>query len=76
VAALLITTHSATSIISNHTPDARKMTAFLHKSKVVLLEHMKSIPDAPAADNEGYVILGHRFIDITVSRKLIGGGCN
>jgi hypothetical protein len=34
------------------------MTAFLQKSKVALLEHMKSIPDAPAAEDKDYVIWG------------------
>jgi hypothetical protein len=34
------------------------MTAFLWKSKVALLEHMKSIPDAPAAEAEDYVVWG------------------
>jgi hypothetical protein len=34
------------------------MTAFIRKSKVVLLEHMKSIPDTPAADNEDYIVWG------------------
>jgi hypothetical protein len=52
------------------------MTAFLCKSKVALLEHMKSIPDAPAADDEDYVVWGQRFFDITVSHKVIRGGCN
>jgi hypothetical protein len=49
------------------------MTAFLRKSKVVLLEHMKTIPDAPAADNEDYVIWGRQFIDIAVSHQFIRG---
>jgi hypothetical protein len=52
------------------------MTAFLRKSKVALLEHMKLIPDAPAAADEDYIVWGQRFIDITVSRKVIRGGCN
>jgi hypothetical protein len=52
------------------------MTAFLHKSKAAILKHMKSIPDVPAADNEDYVVWGQQFIDIVVSRKVIGGGCN
>jgi hypothetical protein len=43
------------------------MTAFLCKSKVALLEHMKTIPDAPAADNKDYVVWGQQFIDIAVS---------
>jgi hypothetical protein len=52
------------------------MTAFLRKYKVALLEHMKTIPDAPAADDEDYVVWGRQFIDIVVSRKIIGGGFN
>jgi hypothetical protein len=52
------------------------MTAFIRKSKVVLLEHMKSIPDAPAAEDEDYIVWGKRFVEIAVSRKLLGGGCN
>jgi hypothetical protein len=52
------------------------MTAFIHKSKVVLLEHMKSIPNAPAAEDEDYIVWGKQFVEITVSRKLIGGRCN
>jgi hypothetical protein len=43
------------------------MTAFLRKSKVTLLEHMKSIPDAPATDNKDYVVWGQRFVNIAVS---------
>jgi hypothetical protein len=34
------------------------MTAFIRKSKVALLKHMKSILDAPAADDEDYVVWG------------------
>jgi hypothetical protein len=34
------------------------MTAFICKSKVVLLEHMKAIPDAPDADDEDYAVWG------------------
>jgi hypothetical protein len=34
------------------------MTAFLCKYKVALLKHMKTIPDAPTADDEDYVIWG------------------
>jgi hypothetical protein len=43
------------------------MTAFLCKSRVALLEHMKSIPDAPAADDEDYIMWGRQFVDIAVS---------
>jgi hypothetical protein len=44
------------------------MTAFIRKSKVVLLEHIKAIPDAPDADDEDHVIWGKRFVEIAVSR--------
>jgi hypothetical protein len=44
------------------------MTVFLCKYKVVLLEHMKAIPDAPSADNEDYAIWCRQFIDIAVSQ--------
>jgi hypothetical protein len=43
------------------------MTASLRKCKVALLDNMKAIPDAPAADNEDYIIWGKRFVEIVVS---------
>jgi hypothetical protein len=43
------------------------MTAFLCKSKVALLELRKAIPNAPAADDEDYVVWGQQFVDIMVS---------
>jgi hypothetical protein len=43
------------------------MTAFIHKSKVVLLDHMKAIPDVPNADDEDYVVWGKRFVEIAIS---------
>jgi hypothetical protein len=70
---LLITTLSSTPIIANHNSSLNNMTAFIRKSKVVLLEHMKSIPDAPAADNKDYIVWGCRFIEIAVSRQFIRG---
>jgi hypothetical protein len=76
MAALLITTLPSTSIISNHTLFLNTMTAFLHKSKTVLLEHMKSLPNAHIAKEEDFVTWGRQFIDITVSHKLKRGGCN
>jgi hypothetical protein len=76
VAALLITTQSATHIISNRFPSIINMSAFIRKYKVALLEHMKSIPDTPGADDEDYVVWGKRFVKIAVSRKLMRGGCN
>jgi hypothetical protein len=70
---LLITTLSSTPIITNRNSLLNNMTAYIRKSKVVLLEHMKSIPDAPAADDEDYIVWGHRFIEIAVSRQFIRG---
>jgi hypothetical protein len=76
-ASLLITTHSATPINSNRTSTLIIMTAFLHKSKALLLEHIKSMPDAHVAEDEDFVVWGRQFVDITVSHKLIiGGGWN
>jgi hypothetical protein len=49
------------------------MTAFIRKSKVMLLEHMKSIPNAPAADDEDYIVWGRQFVKIMVSRQFIRG---
>jgi hypothetical protein len=49
------------------------MTAFLHKSKAMLLELMKTMPDAHIAEEEDFVVWGRQFIDIAVSRKLIRG---
>jgi hypothetical protein len=43
------------------------MTAYIRKSKVVLLEHMKSIPDALDANDEDYIVWGKRFVKIAVS---------
>jgi hypothetical protein len=56
VAAMLITTQSATPINSNRYSSLNNMTAYIRKSKVVILKHMKSIPDAPAADDEYYIM--------------------
>jgi hypothetical protein len=47
------------------------MTAFLRKSKVALLEHMKTMPDAPVADDEDYTVWGRQFVDIAVSLQLL-----
>jgi hypothetical protein len=58
VAALLITTQPATPIIANRNSSLNNMTAYIRKSKVMILEHMKSIPDAPAADDEDYIVWG------------------
>jgi hypothetical protein len=67
-ATLLIATLPATSIISNHMLSLINMTAFFRKYKVALLKHMKTIPDAPTADDEDYVVWGRQFVDIMVSR--------
>jgi hypothetical protein len=52
------------------------MSAFIHRYKVALLEHMKSIPDAPGTNDEDYVVWGKQFVEIAVSRKSMRGGCN
>jgi hypothetical protein len=45
------------------------MTAFLHKSKAVILKLMKTLPDAHIAEEEDFVAWGRQFIDIVVSCK-------
>jgi hypothetical protein len=65
---MLITTQSATPINSNCYSSLNNMTTYIRKSKVALLEHMKSIPDAPVATDEDYIIWGKRFVEIAVSR--------
>jgi hypothetical protein len=67
VAALHITTHSSTSITSNRTSDPNKMTAHLRKSKTVLLDHMKTLPDAHIATEEDFVTWGQQFVNAVVS---------
>jgi hypothetical protein len=43
------------------------MTAFLHKSKAAILDHMKSMPDAHVAEEEDFVMWGRQFIDVAIS---------
>jgi hypothetical protein len=64
---LLITTLSSTPIIANRNSSLNNMTVYICKSKATLLEHMKSIPDAPATKDEDYVVWGKQFVKITVS---------
>jgi hypothetical protein len=73
VAALLITTLSSTPIISNCTKSLSTMTAFLRKSKAAILELMKMLPDGHIAEEEDFVALGRKFVEIVVSRKQLGG---
>jgi hypothetical protein len=70
----LITSLPSTPIIYNRTSILINMPAFLRKSKVALLEHMKSLPDVHVAKEQDFVVWGHKFVNIAVSRKLIGGG--
>jgi hypothetical protein len=73
VAALLITTLSSTPIISNRTKSLSTMTAFLRKSKAAILELMKTLPDVHIVEEEDFVAWGHKFVEIVVSRKQLGG---
>jgi hypothetical protein len=58
VAALLITTHSATPINSNRTSSLINMSAFIHKAKAALLDHMKTLPDVHIAAEVDFVAWG------------------
>jgi hypothetical protein len=69
VASLLITTLPTTPIIYNRISSLIIMTAFLCKSKAVLLELMRSMPDAHIVKKEDFVAWGRQFVDIMVSRK-------
>jgi hypothetical protein len=50
------------------------MTAFLRKSKVAILELMKTLPDAHIVEEEDFVAWGRKFVEIVVSHKQLGGG--
>jgi hypothetical protein len=49
------------------------MTAFLRKSKALILKHMKTLPDAHITEEEDFIAWGRKFIDIVVSHKQLGG---
>jgi hypothetical protein len=66
-AALLITTLSSTSIISNRTSSLVNMSAFICKAKATLLDHMKTLPDAHIAAEVDFVAWGRQFIDAAVT---------
>jgi hypothetical protein len=48
------------------------MTAFFHKSKASILEHMKTLPNAHIVEEEDFIAWGCKFVDIVVSRKQLG----
>jgi hypothetical protein len=50
------------------------MTAFLCKSKAMLLQLMKMLPNAHIAEEEDFVAWGRQFVDIAVSHQLLEGG--
>jgi hypothetical protein len=43
------------------------MTAHLLKTKMALLDHMKTLPDAHIMAKEDFVTWGRQFVDATVS---------
>jgi hypothetical protein len=67
VAALHITTLSSTPIISNRNLSLINMTAHLLKTKTVLLNHMKTLPDVHIVAREDFITWGQQFINTTVS---------
>jgi hypothetical protein len=67
VAALHITTLLSTSIINHLAPSQTIMTAHLRKTKTVLLDHMKTLPDAHIAAKEDFIAWGRQFADTAVS---------
>jgi hypothetical protein len=49
------------------------MTSFLHKSKVAILDLLKSLPDAYIAEEKDFEVWGRQFVDAVVSCIQIGG---
>jgi hypothetical protein len=49
------------------------MTSFLRKSKVAILNLLKSLPDAHIAEEKDFEIWGRQFVNAVVSRIQIGG---
>jgi hypothetical protein len=43
------------------------MSAHLLKTKTVLLDHMKTLPDAHIVSEEDFVVWGRQFVDAAVS---------
>jgi hypothetical protein len=43
------------------------MTAHLLKTKMALLDMMKTLPDAHIAEEADFVVWGRQFVDATVS---------
>jgi hypothetical protein len=64
---LLITTQPATPINTNRISSHINMSAHLLKTKVVLLDMMKMLPDTHIAAEVDFVAWGRQFVDITVS---------
>jgi hypothetical protein len=50
------------------------MTAYLHKAKTALLDHMKTLPDAHITAEEDFVAWGRQFVAAAVSHVLTRGG--
>jgi hypothetical protein len=64
---LLITTQPATSIITNRISPRTDMSAHLLKTKTMLLDLMKTLPDAHIAAEVDFVAWGRQFVDVAVS---------
>jgi hypothetical protein len=48
------------------------MTAFLRKSKALILDLMKFMPDVHVTEEEDFVVWGRQFVDVAVSRIELG----
>jgi hypothetical protein len=64
---LLITTQPATFINTNRISSLINMSAHLLKTKVALLDMMKTLPDAHIAAEVDFVAWGRQFVDLAVS---------
>jgi hypothetical protein len=49
------------------------MTAFLRKSKALILDLMKSMPNAHIAEEEDFVVWHRQFINVSISHTYLGG---
>jgi hypothetical protein len=64
---LLITTLPATPINTNRIPSLINMSAHLLKTKTMLLDLMKMLPDAHITTEVDFVAWGRQFVDVAVS---------
>jgi hypothetical protein len=66
-----------TSQLSNQLPSSNyhipAMTSFLRKSKVTIIELLKSLLDAHIAEEKDFEVWGRQFVNAVVSHIQIGG---